>query len=381
MARLESAGKLVRSVEGLPGGEEMRALKAARLGLTRPELAKLIAYAKIDLFDELMASQAPDDPAFEAPLTAYFPPQLKKYEDAMKRHRLRRAIVATYLADDLVNTGGPTFVDRVRETARAEPVAVACAFEAARRIFALDALADRINALDNKAPAGVQTALHREIASALRRLVIYLVRHARIEARGIDAVVASYASAVGAQRGLGLAGLTTLERTRAEAARDAFVAAGAPGDVALDAALLQPMTAALDVADLAERRRTPVAPTARLYRAVGAMFGFDALRAAAGSLTLDAHWDRLAMRRTIEALFDNQRALAELALAKIGDVSAVQTGEDAAAQAAAWAGGLDPAVAASRATIAQLEADGGWTFAKLTLAGAETHALVQAAGR
>ncbi len=381
MVRLEGAGKLVRAVEGLPTAEEMRALRAAHQGLTRPELAKLIAYAKIDLFDALMASNAPDDPAFEAPLVAYFPPQLKRYEASMKSHRLRRAIIATYLADDLVNTGGPTFVDRVRETARAEPVTVACAFEAARRIFGLDALADRINALDNKAPASVQTALHREIASALRRHAIYLVRHARLETRGVDAVVAGYAGAVGAQRALGLDGLTAIERSRAEAARDGFVQAGAPADLAHDAAMLQPLTAALDVADLAERRRIPVAPMAHLYRAVGAQFGFDALRAAAGALTLDAHWDRLAMRRTIESLFDNQRAMAELAVQKIGDASVIKNGASAADLAATWAATLDPAVAASLATIAQLEADGGWTFAKLTLAGAETHALVQAASR
>ena len=172
MERLERAGKLSRVVEGLPGAEEIRHLREQKLGLTRPELAKLLAYAKIDAFDAIVASDTPDDPHFEAALKAYFPPQLAKYAAAMQRHRLRREIIGTGLADDLVNMGGPTFVDRVRETARAETPAIARAFEIARQAFRFEDLGARIDALDNRAPAATQTALHQEMARALTRATI-----------------------------------------------------------------------------------------------------------------------------------------------------------------------------------------------------------------
>jgi hypothetical protein len=120
MERLEKAGKLSRKVEGLPQADEVRALRERKMGLVRPELAKLIAYAKIDAFDAIVASKAPDDPHFEATLVGYFPRQLGRFRDAMMRHRLRREIIATRLADNLVNTGGPTFIDEVRETVRCD---------------------------------------------------------------------------------------------------------------------------------------------------------------------------------------------------------------------------------------------------------------------
>ncbi|MET0181330.1 MAG: NAD-glutamate dehydrogenase [Caulobacterales bacterium] len=381
MERLEAAGKLSRSVEGLPGPEDIRALRAGGLGLTRPDLAKLIAYAKIDLFDALMESSAPDDPAFEKPLAAYFPPQLGKYEDAMKRHRLRRAIVATYLADDIVNTGGPTFVDRVRETVRATPVAIACAFEAARRIYDSETLSARVNALDNASPAAAQTKLHQAVAAALRHAMIYLVRHARVETRGIDEIVAQYKPVANALLPEGARGLTEVERRRFEERKQSFIDAGTPPDIAADIALLEPLTGALAIADLAQNRRLPIVPASNLYRAIGAEFGLDASRAAASTLTLPAHWDRLAMRRTIEFLHDTQASLSDIAAQRIGDSGRFAQLSSAMEAVQAWAKTLGDSVAASRATIAQLEADGGWTFAKLTLAAAELRALADAAAR
>ena len=66
-----------------------------QLGLTRPELAVIMAYAKLDLFSSIVASKAPDDPAFEPLLVDYFPDELAKFGEARKRHRLRREIIAT----------------------------------------------------------------------------------------------------------------------------------------------------------------------------------------------------------------------------------------------------------------------------------------------
>ncbi len=381
IARLEAAGKLSRAVEGLPTMDEFRALRAAHLGLTRPELSKLIAYAKIDLFDALMESDAPDDPAFHAPLVAYFPQQLHKYDAEIRRHRLHRALVATYLADDVINAGGPSFVDRVRETVSAEPVAIACAFEAARRIFDLKELGAEIDALDNRASAAVQIQLHQQIAAMLRRTIIYLVRHGNLFGRGLENAIAAYRAPIAALREAGEGALSEIERAGAAARRAHLVAAGAPDTIAAKIALLAPLAATLDIADLAERRRLPVLPTAYLYRAVGARLQLDALRAAAASLRLDAHWDRLAMRRTVESFFDTQRQLTDFAASKIGDSGALNDQKRAASAVDAWVNGLGPGVAASLSAIDQLGGDGGWTFAKLTLANAELSTIALAAGR
>ncbi|MES1156631.1 MAG: NAD-glutamate dehydrogenase [Alphaproteobacteria bacterium] len=382
MQRLEAAGKLSRTVEGLPSTEEMAALRAGGFGLTRPELAKLIAYAKIDLSDAFSASAGPDDAAFVAPLHAYFPNELQSYAKSMQRHRLRRDIIATKLADEVINRCGPSFIDRVREIARVDPVVVACAFEASRRIFEFGAFVDRINALDNKAPAVAQIALHQEIAVALRRLTVHLARHAgfnRTDAPPtIDHIVETYSEAVDEQRAVLWNDLSDADRTRAEARRDAFIASGAPEDIARDAALLQPLSAALDIADLARAQSWKVPAAAHLYRAVGAAFGLDTLRAAATGLALDQHWDRLVVRRAAEDLYEDQRALASAAAASIGAPPADATAQWGAEAARAWIEGLGAPAQTARAAFSELEAQGPWTFAKVMLAAAEVHGLASA---
>ncbi len=139
----------------------MRALKEQGLALTRPELAVLVSYAKITTFDKLVASSVPDDPHFESMLKGYFPNDLDAYGEQMSGHRLRREIIATVLANDMINLGGPTFVHRAIESTGAEAQQIARAFEAGRRIFRFSDLIDRINKLDNRAPADVQITLHR----------------------------------------------------------------------------------------------------------------------------------------------------------------------------------------------------------------------------
>jgi glutamate dehydrogenase len=379
--RLEAAGKLARRVETLPLTGEFAALRGAGQGLTRPEISKLIAYAKIDLSDGLVASKAPDDAAFKEPLKLYFPDELSKFEPQMQEHRLRREIIATQLADDLVNRCGPTFVDRVQEVSRAQPVAIICAFEAARRIFELEALVDRINALDNKVSAAAQTALHRTIGASLRRLTNYLARNAgfdRADPPSILDVVKLYAGPVAEQRKQLWEELSELERTRVDSRAAAFVDLGAPPELARDIAMLPPATQALDVADLARSSKWPVHGAALLHCVIGAEFGVDALRDAAGSLTLEQHWDRLVVRRAAEDFAEAQLRLAEAAAAAIGSPPKDADGHWITDKTRAWIVELGQPAQRVRSAFTELNGQGPWTFAKLMLIAAEVNALLGA---
>jgi glutamate dehydrogenase len=375
--RLEVAGKLSRRVEGLPITSEFAALRSAKQALTRPELAKLVAYAKISLFDALVASNAPDDPAFVEPLKCYFPRELWAFEAQMATHRLRREIIATQLADALVNRGGPSFIDRITEISRADAVTIACAFEAARRIFDLETLVDRINALDNAAPAAAQTALHQRVGGALRRGTTYLARNAgfdRDDPPTILEVVELYQGPVAVQRAILRDELSDIERQRVAAREKMLTDLGAPADLAQDAALLSPLTSALDVADLARRTRWPIGHAAWLHCVVGAEFGLDALRDAATNLKLEQHWDRLVVRRAAEDFGETQLKLAEAAAKAIG--APPENVESTNAAAKAWMVSLGQPAQRARAAFAELNGQGPWTFAKLMLVSAELTALV-----
>src|SRR6202043_3042240 len=99
---LEKGGKLNREIEFLPSDEELASRKAAKTGLTSPERAVLLAYSKITLYDELLASKVPDDPYISTALERYFPaPVREPYREHMERHPLKREIIATHVTNEM----------------------------------------------------------------------------------------------------------------------------------------------------------------------------------------------------------------------------------------------------------------------------------------
>src|SRR5437763_16456915 len=125
--------------------------------MSRPVLANQLGYSKNWLNNQLLASMVRDDQYHSAELERYFPAAVReRFPRAIARHRLRREIIATATTNSLVNRMGPTFVPRAQEDTGAGPAQVARAYSAAREIFAMRALWEHIEALDNKVPAGLQ---------------------------------------------------------------------------------------------------------------------------------------------------------------------------------------------------------------------------------
>ncbi|HXF45825.1 MAG TPA: NAD-glutamate dehydrogenase domain-containing protein, partial [Burkholderiaceae bacterium] len=119
---LEKSGRLNRALEFLPSDEEIAERKARGIGLTRPELAVLLAYSKMWLFDELLASDVPEDPWIGTALARYFPAALReRFAAYIPRHPLRREIIATHVLNSMINRAGATFVHRLMETTGAAP--------------------------------------------------------------------------------------------------------------------------------------------------------------------------------------------------------------------------------------------------------------------
>tara|TARA_R110002073_G_scaffold87715_2_gene208271 strand:- start:1277 stop:6169 length:4893 start_codon:yes stop_codon:yes gene_type:complete len=388
MTGLEAQGRLDRVVEGLPGSEEIRVLKDQGLGLTRPELALLISYAKITLFDALVASSVPDDPHFVDTLHGYFPDDLSGYGDAMATHRLRREIVSTILANDMINLGGPTFVHRAKESTGANVAAVARAFEAGRQIFRFSDLTDRINALDNKAPASVQIDLHEEIIRLLRRQTYWLARRGRgretDQPAHINDVVTAYREGIDELKAQAHTFISDYERGRVARQAKAFVQAGAPKDLASEIANLRPLTSSSDVVDLALRKDWPLISAARIYHAAGARFQFDRLRGVAGEVSSTQHWDRLAVRRLIEDLYASQQTVAESVMRHAKDVGGslakgVEQPDEKWARDLIDSWSIINAEEAGRvdATLTEMDNSGAWSLSKLAIASTQLREMAQ----
>jgi len=380
MQWLGGKGKLDRKVEGLPDDLKLAEMKTAGLALTRPELAVLTAYSKIELFDDVVASTAPDDPFFHRTLVRYFPGPLAKFEADMERHRLKREIISTVLSNEIVNMCGPTFPERLRLSAQCDTSALVIAFEAARQVFRLDEAWDRVSALDLKIDAEAQIALYREISTVLRRQTFWLARRATRAGASVDGLIAAYRPAADALRAAGGSVLSRFEQAGLEARIAAFTRHGAPEAMARDLAMLRPLVATADIGDLAREAGWPEPAMATLYHQVGAAFDFDRLRAAAGAVPSVDHFDRLAVRRMIEDLMNEQLALTR-AVARSTDASVGASELSAEKAVDRWIGPRQATVEGVRASVDEIEASGqGWTFAKLTIANAVIREIASSAG-
>ena len=376
MSDLEAQGRLDRGVEGLPDAAGIAERAAAGRGLTRPELAVLLAYGKLELKREIVASRAPDDPYFEGLLEQYFPRGLRKFAEPMRRHRLRREIIATVVANDVINRCGPSFPSRLMAAAGADATAFTAGYEAAKAILGLTARWDVVASLDGRIAAGAQMALFRQLAAALRGASFWLARTAQRERLDVAGLVARYGPGFASLLKLMPGALSQVEQASVEARIGRLVEAGAPESLARNAAVLQPLTTAGDLADLAEASSWPLPAVARLYYAVGEVFAFDRVRAAAGAYAVGDNFERTALRRLIEDLLNEQASLTRKAMVLAGSAKAGDTAATAHDAANAWTAKHRETAALSRKTIDDIEAAGGaWTFAKLTIANAALREL------
>jgi glutamate dehydrogenase len=374
MTALVSAGRLDRRVEGLPGPAAILELKARGQGLTRPELAVLLAYGKLELSAALVATKAPDDPWFARTLKGYFPKGLAKYEKEMAAHPLKREIVSTVLSNHIVDMCGPTFPSRLTASLGVDAGACATAFEAAREIFGLNALWSAVGALDLKIPAAAQVALYREIASVLRGQTFWLAQRAGPgratagEGMAVAPLVATYREAAAE---LARASVLSPFETQKLAERTArLVEAGAPEDLARAVAAQRAQVMTVEIADVARAAKWPVVAAARLHHLVGGTFGYDRMRAAAAELPAADGYERQALRRLIGELVEAQTNVARQVMREAKPTDAPEKA------VAAWLAPRRAAFDKAEATLAAIESGTeGWSFAKLSIAAGGLKAL------
>ncbi len=172
---LEASGRLDRAVEGLPDDEQLGARIRDGRGLERPELAVLLAYAKLALQDAIEGSNFSDDTALEPTLLAAFPGlMVDRFDKAIHAHRLKREIIATKLANRMINRSGIILPFALAEEEGCALAHVASAYATAEALFDLPGL---WKAIEN-APveAAAELSLHDAVAAAVRLHVADLIR-------------------------------------------------------------------------------------------------------------------------------------------------------------------------------------------------------------
>ncbi len=372
MRQLEAAGELSRAVEYLPDDAQLAEREAAGRGLTRPEIAVLLAYAKNTLETELVDSDVPDDPYLSAELDEYFPPMLgQAHPKTIRAHRLRREIIATVLANAMVNSAGPLFAFHQGNATGADAGQIAAAFAVARDSFGLDELSAAIDEMDNTVSGDTQLALYEEVHTLLDHQTTWFLRHADFS-RGISEIVDQYRQGIGIVRDVLHSVLPEFVAKSVAAQAAGFVDGGTPRKLALRVAELSALTLASDVVSIAQVSEVPVRDATRAYFTILDTLHLGHVTELGGTVAVGNIYDRLALNRALTNMLRAQRELT------IDVLSAPADSVDAAL--AQWHAARGVEIERTRQRIASI-IEGTLTVSRLSVAAGLLSDLARGIGR
>ncbi|MBX3531159.1 MAG: NAD-glutamate dehydrogenase [Rhizobiaceae bacterium] len=360
MASLEARGLLNRAVEYLPSPAALTERQARRQPLTRAELGVLLAYAKLTLFDDVIASAVPDDAHLQADLVGYFPAKMqKKFGDDIRGHRLRREIVATELGNDAVNRGGPSFVSRMVDMTGASAGDVVAAYAVARDGFVLAPLYRDIDALDNKVGGVAQLGFYGQVGRLVHAATAWLLKNGGTGSIGERAAVLSAATRELEPVLPKL--LPDFLRLRLEERRALFAAEGAPAVLAARLAFAGIGEMVPDIALVARAANAALADAATAYCAVTEAFRIGPVEDAARAIQTGDYYEELALNRALDTIGAARRGIAMAALkgAKKGK------GGDAVAS---WLAAGGERIARTRERLQALTEGGDISVSRLSVA-------------
>jgi len=322
MQWLEGSNRLNRAIEFLPTDDEIAKRRARKVGLTAPENAVVLAYAKMAVFDELVASNLPDDPFYNRALKAYFPQVLtEKFADAIAKHPLKREIIATFITNTVLNRTGATFVNFIAAESGAATADVIRSFTLAREIFDLEPLWDQIDALDYQVDANLQLDLLSKLVAIAQRASRWMLR---IRAQGTDlpTLIQRYQPAARELRQNLAAWLPATAQASWQQATDALVAAGVDTALAQNLTALEFIFPALDLVDLAQGSNTGLEQAARAYFAIEADLGLTQWRDQINRLPTDTLWQTQARGSARDDVYSIARQITQGLLARQEDLTA-----------------------------------------------------------
>ena len=288
---LEASGRLDRQVEGLASSEELLRRIQENRGLTRPELAVVLSVSKLVLQDAAEDLRLSDDPLMESDLFDAFPrPMRKAHADSIRAHRLRNEIIATKVANRLVNRLGPGVAFDMTEEEGASLQQVVSAFLVAERLLDLDKLWEEVE--DAALPETVRIELFSIAAASIRAHLSDIIRAAGGEMR-ITALCETLEPGV---RRIAVAATKLIRsevRNEAAARRDRLLALGASDEIVRGLVRLYELDGVFGIAALAARQKLDELAVTRAYTRLGEALGLDWAQQQVARFVPSDQWERL----------------------------------------------------------------------------------------
>ena len=315
---LESSGRLDRRVEGLASSEMLLRLATDNRGLSRPELAVVLSMSKLSLQDAIERLKLADDPLLEPQLFAAFPgPMQKAHGDAIRTHRLRHEILATKVANRIVNRLGPSIPLSLTEEEGASLGQVATAFLAAEHLLDLPKLWERIE--DAAVPEAVRIELFQVAARSVRSHVSDILR-----STGAEASVSELIEVLGpAARKISAAATRLIRsevRNEAVSRREHLLGLGADEAIVAGLVRLFELDGVFGISALAAKRGLDAQVLTKAYTTLGEALGLDWAQQQVARFEPTDQWERLLVAG-LERDFEQLR-LEFLARSRDGDPAA-----------------------------------------------------------
>ena len=366
---LERTGLLNRAIEYLPDEVQIEERRNRKQGFTRPELAVVLSYAKIDLYNGLIKSDQSLDDFLAIDPQRYFPPLLRRrYLDLIPGHRLSRQILATLVANDIVNRMGPAFAKRVQVDTGTSIVTVARAYAVARAICRAGPLLRKIESLDYEIPARAQVSMMFEVSRTLRHVCYWLIEQ-HGEALDIVKTVDRLMENMSIIYSRASTFLSRASYARHVKAEKRYIKMGVPEKLANNMSVLLLTRPALDMADLAADRHLDVMDVAKLYATFNDALGLYWLHNRAEDLKVDGRWQAIARSKLRDEFYHCRRDLATQLLAS-------RKKKKPELLAEAWLKTHADAVDRFARMIAEMKLRDRVDFATLTVAAQELRTLV-----
>ncbi len=319
---LENEVGLDREKEFLPDDETLGRRSALKAGLTRPELAILVAYSKMSLYDTILKSNLPEEPFLERLLFSYFPKSiLERFREDILTHPLKREIIATTAANLVVERMGASFVYRNSEETGATSTNIIRSFLAADAIIEAETLSDELQVMDRANATRSHLVVLLRIQSAIDGMSRWILEHFD-DSTSLTSLVETYSAPFRKLVGETGSLITDLEKTRFQEACRQLIVNDVPKDLANAVASSAYATAFLDISLISNQTNFDVISVAHLYSALADALHIRKLLEQANDVEPMDHWEALALR-TISA--DIRRSVAELAKAIVLDKDAADT--------------------------------------------------------
>ncbi len=308
----EREGYLNRDLEKLPSDEVLAERLGSKVGLYRPEIAVLMAYAKLDLKRYLLMLDELEHPAYKQKLLDYFPKSIQeKYADKIFEHPLRKELISTILTNEVVNRCGLAFMNDMGERTSSSYGEIVEAFYSVSAVFDLPSLWEEIESLDYKVSSSIQTEMNLRILTFMRRAVLWFLRHAD-QPLDLDKNVKTFKPAINTLGRL-LPTLITKNdlQKRHERARD-FINGGVPEGLAMKVVYLSLLAFGCRVVKVAERTNVPLDFAAATFYQLADALGLGWLLEVGSGLSTNSYWEKVSIGSILDDITAAQGDLTEV---------------------------------------------------------------------